>query len=298
MSAYIIRFDQQISCSIFNLSDILKQNLGRFDVSPVRIEGNLECLGWSGPSWAPESKYVLHSQIRRPTFGFSQVKGNLEGKIGSFDATDFLVEEKLRCWGLFCSSWAPESKYLLHSRIRQPTFGFSQVKGNLKGKIGPFDATDVLVEEKHWCWRSFCSSWDADSEYVLHYLIPWTLCRISGLKVKSEAEMALFLTKIVNVEGRLFCWVSFCSSWAADSEYVRENAICSLKFAFQILLWDLMTIHNSHWNRKSRTNAAQRAQPQRAAQRANGAGWWDVYWVFFAHRLVACTPFTLMQYAT
>ena len=81
------------------------------------------------------------------------------------------MEEKLRRWGSFCLSRAPESKYVLHSRIHRPMFGFSQVKGKLEGKIGPFDATDVLVEEKLRCWGSFCSSLAAESKYVRHFPI-------------------------------------------------------------------------------------------------------------------------------
>ena len=76
------------------------------------------------------------------------MKGILEGKIGPFDATDVLVEEKLRSWGSFCSSQAPVSNYVGRTRIHWPMFGFSQFKEILQGEIGTFHAADVLVEEK------------------------------------------------------------------------------------------------------------------------------------------------------
>ena len=79
-------------------------------------------------------------------------------KSQTFDAIEVLDEEKLRGWGSFCSSSAPESNYVRSFRIHRPTFRFSQLKGILEGKIGPFDATDVLAEENLRCWGSFCSS--------------------------------------------------------------------------------------------------------------------------------------------
>ena len=91
-------------------------------------------------------------------FGISQFKENLQGKIGLFDATDVLVEEKLRCWGSFCSFSAPESSYVGHFRIHGPMFGFSQFKRKLTGKMSLFHVTDELVKEKLRCWGLFCSS--------------------------------------------------------------------------------------------------------------------------------------------
>ena len=78
----------------------------------------------------------------------------------------------------------------------------------------------IIWKDEHDRLRTFCLPWAADSEYVVHYLIPWTSCRISRLKVKSKAKMALFETKIVRDEEHHWCWCSFCSSWDADSEYV------------------------------------------------------------------------------
>ena len=75
-------------------------------------------------------------------------------------------------------------------------FGFSQFKEILQGKIGTFHATDVLVEEKLRSWGSFCSSRAPESKYVGRSRIPG----ISRLKVKSQAKMALFRTKIFRDE--------------------------------------------------------------------------------------------------
>ena len=158
-------------------------------------------------------------------FGFSQFKENLQGKIGLFDATDVQVEEKLRCWCSFCSSWAPESEFVGHYLIHWPMLGFSQFKENLQGKIGLFDATDVLVEEKLRWWCSFCSSWAPESEYVGHYLIHWPMFGFSQFKENLQGKIGLFDATDVLVEEKLRCWCSFCSSWAPESTYVGHFRI-------------------------------------------------------------------------
>ena len=117
-------------------------------------------------------------------------------------------------------SWAADSGNVLHSRIHWTACRISRSKVKSKAKMALFLTEIVNVEGRPWCWRSLCSSWDADSEYVVHYLLAWTSCRISRLKVKSKAKMALFGTKIFRDEEQHWCWRSFCSSWNADSEYV------------------------------------------------------------------------------
>ena len=91
-------------------------------------------------------------------FGFSHFKGIFAGKMSFFAVKTLAADEKQRCWGSFCLSGDAESKYVDHSQIHRPMFGFSQFKGILQGKIEPFDATDVLVEEKVRSRYSFCSS--------------------------------------------------------------------------------------------------------------------------------------------
>ena len=131
-----------------------------------------------------------------------------------------LIKGIWRCKHSFCSSWPADSEYVLHSRIHWTACRISRSKLKSEAKMALFQTKIVRDEENHRCWVSFCSSWPADSEYVLHSKIHWTACRISRSKVKSKAKMALFRTKIVNIEGRPWCWVSFGSSWDADSEYV------------------------------------------------------------------------------
>ena len=125
------------------------------------------------------------------------------------------------CRQSFCSPWAAESEYVVYYLIPWTSGRISRLKVKSKAKMALFRTKIFRDEEQHWCWVSFDSSWDAESEYVVYYLIPWTSCRISRLKVKSnKAKMAPFSTKNVNVKRRLWCWCSFCSSWDADFKYV------------------------------------------------------------------------------
>ena len=124
------------------------------------------------------------------------------------------------CRQSFCSPWAAESEYVVYYLIPWTSGRISRLKVKSKAKMALFRTKIFRDEEQHWCWVSFDSSWDAESEYVVYYLIPWTSCRISRLKVKSKAKMTPFSTKNVNVKRRLWCWCSFCSSWDADFKYV------------------------------------------------------------------------------
>ena len=98
-------------------------------------------------------------------------------------------KEQHRCWYSFCVSWAADSEYVLHSRIHWTACRISRSKVKSKAKMALFETKIVRDEENHRCWVSFYSPWDADSEYVVHYLIPWSACRISCLTVKSKAKM-------------------------------------------------------------------------------------------------------------
>ena len=61
--------------------------------------------------------------------------GDLEGNLRSFGVKTLAADEKQRCWGSFCSSSAPESEYVGHSRTHWPMFGFSHFKGIFAGKM-------------------------------------------------------------------------------------------------------------------------------------------------------------------
>ena len=124
------------------------------------------------------------------------------------------------CGRLFSSSWAADSEYVVYFLIHWTACRISRLKVKSKAKMALFRTKIFRDEEQQWCWHSFGSSQDADSEYVVHYLIPETSCRISRLKVKSKANMALFETKIVRDKWNHWCWVSFCLSWPTDSEYI------------------------------------------------------------------------------
>jgi hypothetical protein len=183
-------------------------------------------------SWAPDSEYVLHSRIHWPRFGFSQFKGNSESKMRFICTRRGKVEEKRRFWYSFCSSWAPEFEYVLHSRIHWPTFGFSQFKGNSEGKMRFMFTRRVIVEEKRRSWYSFCSSWAPESEYVLHFRIHWPTFGFSQFKGNSEGKMRFMFTRRVIVEEKRRSWYSFCSSWAPESEYVLHSRIHWPTFGF------------------------------------------------------------------
>ena len=111
-----------------------------------------------------------------------------------------------------------------------------------------------FIEGIWWCRQSFCSPWAAESEYVVYYLIPWTSGRISRLKVKSKAKMALFRTKIFRDEEQHWCWVSFDSSWDAESEYVvyylipwTSCRISRLKVKSKATLNEQMALYDGTW---------------------------------------------------
>ena len=98
-----------------------------------------------------------------------------------------------------------------------------------------------LVEGIWWCRRSFCSSWASESEYVFHYLIPWTSCRISRLKVKSKAT----LNETLNEQMALYdgTWImSVLYSQAGCVHSVNAHAIRHIRACLYIRHKVLMPI--------------------------------------------------------
>ena len=175
--------------------------------------------------WDADAEYVVHYLIPWTSCRISRLKVKSKAKMALFETKIDRDEENHRCWYSFCSSWDADSEYVVHYLIPWTSCRISRLKVKSKAKMALFETKIVKAEENHRHRYSFCSSWDADSEYVVHYLIPWTSCRISRLKVKSKAKMALFETKIVKAEENHRCWYSFCSSWDADSEYVVHYLI-------------------------------------------------------------------------
>ena len=168
-----------------------------------------------GSSWDADSEYVVYYLIPRTSCRISRLNVKSKAKMAFFETKIVRDEEQHWCWCSFCSSWAADSEYVVHYLIPWTSCRISRLKVKSKAKMALFWTKIFRDEEQHWCWVSFCSSWDADSEYVVHYMIPWTSCRISRSKVKSKAKMALFRD-----EEQHWCWCSFCSSWDADSDYV------------------------------------------------------------------------------
>ena len=185
------------------------------------IEGIWWCRQSFCSPWAAESEYVVYYLIPWTSGRISRLKVKSKAKMALFRTKIFRDEEQHWCWVSFDSSWDAESEYVVYYLIPWTSCRISRLKVKSKAKMALFRTKIFRDEEQHWCWVSFDSSWDAESEYVVYYLIPWTSCRISRLKVKSnKAKMAPFSTKNVNVKRRLWCWCSFCSSWDADSKYV------------------------------------------------------------------------------
>ena len=179
---------------------------------------------------------------------WSRIFGSLPDSVNVVQ--NFRDEEQHWFWVSFGSSWDADSEYVVHYLIPLTSCRISRLKVKSKAKMALFRTKIFRDEEQHWCWVSFGSSWDADSEYVVHHLIPWTSCRISRLKVKSEAKMTLFRTKILGDEEKHSCCWSFCLSWDAESEYVNFSLPDDYAFPSRgSYLWESLNLLNSSLRR-------------------------------------------------
>ena len=208
-----------------------------FRTKIFRNEEQHWCWVSFGSSWDADSQYVVHYLIPWTSCRISRLKVKSKAKMALFETKIVRDRENHRSWVSFCSSWPADSEYVLYFRIHWTACRISRLKVKSRAKMALFETKIVRDEENHRCWKSFCLSWAADSEYVLHSRILWTECRISRLNVKSKEKMTLFETKIVRDEENDRCWVSFCSSWPADFEYLSRSRIKSASFVGVLMGW-------------------------------------------------------------